>query len=393
MRLAGSLHSFNDLAATDGLQIQTDKLSQVLSIDKQRQIVKVQGGIKLRELLKVLAKEGLTLPNQGYIKEQSIAGAIATATHGSGKTGTLSSFVLELELLDAKGQLHTLNPETNPHLFSAAVVNLGCLGVITSVTLRCIPLQKLQLSKIRSILPDTLKEKDEFRHQNDYFQCMVNPYSDKVVNWCFKRTDSDYQNRGLYFMHWLFIKSLAVGTFDVCPPPNRFLPMLLDFFFWASRFDKVVDDSYVLLSPADEGHYIEEEIAVPYEHLDEALNTTRKIIGRFREQNKCFVVVILLRFAEADSYGYLSPALGKKTAYISLITLARKGFQEFFRAVEQALYAYEGKPHWGKFNSLTGEEIAMLYGERFTRFLEARRELDPKGLFLNNYCEKLGILR
>ena len=83
-------------------------MNRILTVDKEKRWVKVEAGVKIHELARELAKVGLALPNQGYIDFQTVAGAIGTATHGSGKTGTLSSFVREIELIDGLGNEHRL---------------------------------------------------------------------------------------------------------------------------------------------------------------------------------------------------------------------------------------------------------------------------------------------
>lgn len=388
MRVAGSLHSLNLLCATSGIQIHTDKLCRVLVIDKTQRTVKVESGIKIKKLLEMLAKENLTLPNQGYIVEQSVAGAIATATHGSGKTGTFSSFIQEIELLDANGRLHQLTPNTDPHLFSAAVVNLGCLGIVYSVTLKCIPLEKLHLTKAVAKLA-TLASLPDLLTKYDYFQFILNPYSDDVLIWHYQKTKENIHHRWLFKLNWLLIKLLAVISFDFLKPPYWLMPLNIKIYMKISPFKSCVDYSYQLLSPADEGHYIEEEIAIPLNHLEKALTVTRNLVDRYSQKKIRPVAVILVRFANPDEFGYLSPALRRDTAYISLIAISKSGYRELFKEFEISLYQFEGRPHWGKAHSLTKERIESLYGDNYARFKEARRELDPEGLFANEYIETL----
>ena len=390
MRLAGSLHSMNSLPATSEIQIQTDKLSRVLKIDRERQRVTVEGGIKIRELLDVLHREGLTLPNQGYITDQSIAGAIATATHGSGSTGTLSSFVEEIELLDGTGTLHRLSPQIDKHLFSAAVVNLGCLGVVYSLTLRCIPAQKLRLTRARGRLAPTLQQLPELLKSTPYFQLMLDPYSDALLSWRFQTTADAYKNRWQYRARRMLIKTLAVASFDFLPSPSWSVPQLFKILSAVSPIE-CVDDGYKLLSPADEGHYIEQEIAVPLEHFESALKASRAIIDLHTSRNMCRVLLQLIRFAQADDYGYLSPALNRPTAYISQISIAKEGIMELFQDIERALYQFEGRPHWGKVHFLTKERVIQLYGNNYTLFREARQQLDSDGLFSNEHVAGLGF--
>lgn len=393
VRFAGSLHSFNPLCTTNNIQVRTDQLDKVLSVDVSNLTVKAEGGIKITKLLAVLASHGLTLPNQGYITDQSIAGAIATATHGSGKTGTLSSFVEEIELIDAQGDLHRLSPSSNPHLFSAAVVNLGCLGAIYSVTLKCIPLGKLHLSKVKGTLQTTLEELNDLLTNNEYFQFTLNPYGDETIVWRYQKTERS-PSQGLYYkFRWLLLKLMAVSSFDLFPPPSWLIPSMIKLYMAASPLKSCIDYSYKLLSPADDGHYVEQEIAVPFQYFKEALAVVRQIIEKHSKQKNRVVAIIMLRFADPCQFGYLSPAIGRKTAYISLISFDREGYKELFQEVETSLYLFQGRPHWGKVHFLKSPRIAQLYGSNYDRFLEARKELDPEGMFLNQYLHDLFDVR
>lgn len=390
IRAAGSLHSLNSLCKTDEIQLFTDKLNRVLSIERRRNpSIKVEAGIKICRLLEILAEEGLTLPNQGYIGEQSIVGAITTATHGTGKTGTFCDFVEEIELVDANGELHHLTPQESPHLFSAALVNLGCLGVIYSVKLKCKPREKLKLSKVRGTLSKTLEELPVFLDEYDHFMMTLDPYSDQLFSWRFKKTECPLRFRNWYQFRRNFNKVFAILVMDYLYIPSFLMPYLLKLYMLFAPFRACVDYSDCILSPADEGHYVEEEIAVPLENLKEGLSLTRQVIARQGERGIRPVAVILIRFAEGDRYGYLSPALGRKTAYISLISLRNPGYDDLFREVETALYPLGGRPHWGKVHFLTHEMIVQLYKENYLKFIEAQQKLDPDGLFRNKYSEKL----
>lgn len=390
IRVAGSLHSMNDLPGSNETMIETDRLSKVLQIDREKQRVTVQSGIKLQDLLTILKREGLTLPNQGYIREQSIAGATGTATHGSSiRTGTMSSFIEEMEILDADGKLHHLTPQKDEHLFSAAVVHLGCLGAVYSMTLRCIPAKRLSLTKAKGRLGDTLKRVPEFLEKNDYFQFMIDPYSDLLVTFNYQKSEEPYHNRWLAAAKWGLIKCLSVPTFDFLPCPYWYMPLIFKIYAAVAPINNYVDDSDVSLSPADEGHYIEQEIAVPLHNLESALAASRKVLDEYSAKKMRAVALQLIRFAGPDEYGYLSPAFKRQTVYISHITVAKEGYMEIFRDVEKALYPFEGRPHWGKVHFLTKERIMQLYGHNYTLFREARQQLDPEGLFSNDYTNSL----
>src|SRR5438067_5766510 len=141
VKVVGGAHSWSDAACTDGVLVNLDRLSRVLSIDGER--VTVEAGIRLDALNETLAARGLALGVIGSIARQSIAGAISTGTHGSGpRHGSLSSLVCGLRLMPADGTVRHLAP--GDELFDGARVGLGALGIITQVTLRCEPAFRLE---------------------------------------------------------------------------------------------------------------------------------------------------------------------------------------------------------------------------------------------------------
>ncbi len=389
IRAIGSLHSYNDLCVTPDIQVHTDKLNQVLLIDRTKMTVRVESGIKLKALVKSLAKEGLSLPNQGYILRQSIAGATATATHGSGHTGSLSSFIEEIELVDAHGQLQILNAKNNEHLFSAAVVNLGCLGLIYAMTLRCIPLQRLKLTKAKSDLKDCLKELTQSLKTYDHFMFEVCPYTDRVLALGYQKTEAKIRNRWGYIFHIVLLKFLAVLSMDYLPSPRWVFPNLFRIYRAVSSNFSCVDESYRILSPEDEGHYVEEEIAVPVEQLENAIRDAKKVILEYSKNHPLMVTFIAVRFVGPDPYGYLSPNLNQSVAHLTYITIIKKGFRELFHEFENAMMKYRGRPHWGKIHTLTKEQVKQLYPQTYDRFVDAKQALDPDGLFSNDYIHRL----
>lgn len=390
VHVLGGLHSMNDIAITSGYMIRTEKLCKILNIDKDKLTVRVEGGILIHDLIHVLMKEGLTLPNQGYITEQAVAGAIATATHGSGLTGTISSFVQEIELLDADGRLHLLNPDTNPHLFSAACVHLGCLGIIYSVTLKCVPLFKLHLTKHHDRLDHILKNLDAFREKYPFFQVALDPYSDNAMVWKYSYTKEPCQNEWNYKLRKLAVKGLSWLIFDSGIKPAAWtVGPGMKLYMSIAHIKSCVDYAPLLLSPADEGHYIEMEIAVPYEDYIPALMEVRKIVDRYYKQKICMPSVIFLRFADEDDRGYLSPAYKRKTGYISLINVVRPGYENFYKEIEETLYRYKGRPHWGKVHFLTKEKTIELYGDSYFSFVEAKKFLDPHNIFSNPFTKRI----
>src|SRR6186997_2245254 len=138
VKAIGGGHSFTDAAMTDGHLVSLDGMNRVLEVDGTD--VTVQAGIRLHELNAQLFARGLALPNLGDIDKQSIAGATSTATHGTGAGfGNLATTIVGLELVTGDGSVVRADERTDPELLRVARVGLGALGIVTEVTLRCVP--------------------------------------------------------------------------------------------------------------------------------------------------------------------------------------------------------------------------------------------------------------
>ena len=144
VRVAGSGHSFTPLVATDGLLLHVDRLSGVVGIDRERRRVRVLAGTPLHVLNPALQALGLALPNLGDIDRQTISGAIATGTHGTGtRRQGIAAAVSGLTLVLADGSTLECSAQVEPEVFAAARVGLGALGVVTEVELQCVPAYRL----------------------------------------------------------------------------------------------------------------------------------------------------------------------------------------------------------------------------------------------------------
>lgn len=390
IRVGGSFHTLNSLFVSKHVQILSDNLNKILSLNKARMLVKVEGGIKQQDLLEALAKEGLTLPCQSYILKQSVAGLIATATHGTGKTGSICSIVEELELLDYNGVLHRLSPDKNSHLFNAALVNLGCMGIIYSITFRCVPRFKLSLKKYEQRLEDTLKEIPRLLQEYDNVLIHINPYKRLAYPSCYKITEEPPQGKVWSFLKWCVRKTIAFVSMNLpWYPPNFLIPPFLNLFLKASVTKKAVDYNSIILSPSDDGNWVEEEFFVTIEHLQEALEIVLKIIEKHAANGEVMVVPVTLRFVGADRYGYLSPFYAESAVAISVVAIPKSGYEKVFREMEAALLPLNARPHWGKIHFLDKDTILKLYGSHVLLFNSARKELDPLNIFSNHYIDNL----
>ncbi len=165
VRAVGSGHSFNAAALTDGVRVVLDRHAGLVAVDGD--LVTVRAGMRLHALNDALADHALALPNLGDIDRQTVAGAIATGTHGTGaRVGGLASFVTALTLVD--GRSEEVRAEPGSDLLAAAAVSMGALGIVSEITLRCVPAFVLHADERPMRLDDVLDGFDELMAGNDH---------------------------------------------------------------------------------------------------------------------------------------------------------------------------------------------------------------------------------
>ncbi len=174
VKVIGGGHSFTDAAMTDGHLLSLDAMNQVLSVDGND--VTVQAGIRLRDLNEELDRRGLALPNLGDINVQSIAGATSTATHGTGVGfGNLATTIVGLEIVTGDGTMLRADEHHEPELLRVARVGIGALGIVTEVTLRCVPAFNLRAVETIEPLVDVIADFGNVMRSTDHVEFYLMP--------------------------------------------------------------------------------------------------------------------------------------------------------------------------------------------------------------------------
>lgn len=386
IRVVGAGHSFTQLVQTDVWLLSLDLLSGIDSIDEDHGIVTVLGGTRLFQIGEDLGKRGFAQENLGDINVQSIAGAISTGTHGTGiEFGNVSTQVIELVLVTASGDILTISEKENPQYYKAALVSLGSLGIIVKVTLKIIPCpvyeytsQKVQFSQLE-------KQLNQFIKSNRHFECYLFPYSDSVQVKTMNISERQPQSLKLHHFSNLIIENyLFFLISEMC----RFFPKSSRFFSRLSAkavsSSSIVGHSYQLFATPRIVRFREIEYCIPLEHMGAALSEVRECI----EKKKYKVhFPIECRTVKRDDI-WLSPSYERDSAYIAFHMYKGMPYEEYFRDMEEIMKKYEGRPHWGKMHTRKMEDLLTTY-PRLPDFLAIRQELDPNGVFLNEYVKKL----
>ncbi len=398
VKAVGSGHSMNNLWCTTGYFIKTDLLNDIISIDKKNMTVTAQCGIKMKYLFRILAKKGLAFTNQGMMAEQSIVGALATGTHGTGQTGVLSDYVIGAELIDGNGNFLRINKDENAELLPLIRVNLGALGFIYSITLQCEPLFRLKHKKITSSWDKMLEGKKylEWYHKHDYFMFLGHPLTDTILIYTYDRTTKPVKKRWKVQLKEKLLMNKVMNYLQI--KMAHWLPGVtnefLDRFFHMMEHKSIRDYSYKLLSPLKSPpeieDYIEEEIAIPIEHFDSAMREFLALYKKYEDRDFELFGVISCRFVKGTKESPLAPAYGRDSAYISINSMRHfAAYESFFKDFEAIMTKYDGRPHWGKFNHLDQAQVLQLYGQQAIDFNTARAKLDPNHLFGNEYLQDL----
>ncbi len=387
VRVVGSGHSFTPLVQTDDVLMSLDGLQGIESVDTERGTVTVLGGTKLKRLGEELLSRGLAQENLGDINVQSIAGAISTGTHGTGiRFGSLATQVEGLTLVTADGELLECSPEQHPDIFKAAQVSLGALGVIARVTLRVVPAKVLHYQGLRKRLGDCLDSLEQYKQENAHFEFFWFPYTEWVQAKFLNPTDRppDKSSFGSTF-NKIVLENWVYGLLSEV---NRRYPRLSKRVcqISASSIASIDETNYShrLFSTPRSVRFQEMEYNIPAEHTVAVIHEIQECIER--EQ---FEVHFPLecRFVHSDDI-WLSPAYQRESAYFAVHMYKGMPYQNYFQAIEAIFKRYDGRPHWGKMHTLGSAELAVLY-PHWQDFRRVRAEIDPRGLFLNDYLHDL----
>jgi L-gulono-1,4-lactone dehydrogenase len=387
VRVAGAGHSFSDIALTDGRLLVLDRMDRVLDVDRSTGLVRVQGGIAIRTLNARLAEHGLAMENLGDIDVQSIAGAISTATHGTGaKLRNIPAQVAALTLVLADGStLHCT--EEDPELLRAARVGLGALGVIAEVTLRCVPAFRLDGRDAPAPLEQTLERFEELSNANDHFEFYVFPHARTALTRTNNRTEQPVRPRTRLSAYANDVL-LTNNTFEVLcrlgrrlpaqiPRINRLVTRLAGASHRIDRSDRIFTSPRLV-------RFTEMEYALPRERTVEAVRRVLELVPR---NNFAVPFPIEVRTVAADD-ALISTAAGRDSGFVAVHMYEGMAFAPYFRAVEAVMDELGGRPHWGKRHFQSAATLRERYPE-WDRFQDMRRRLDPEGRFANAYTERV----
>jgi FAD-linked oxidoreductase len=393
VRALGSGHSFTAAAATAGLALDLSRWRGIIAADTQTGLVTVRSGTTLRLLNAELGGLGLAMANLGDIDAQTLAGALSTGTHGTGaRLGGLATQVEALELVLADGSLVTCSASARPELFAAARVGLGALGVMTSVTLRCVPSFTLAADERPVPVDEVIEQFDALAAANDHFEFYWFPYGRRALvkrnNRLSPAEDSPapaVMPQWRRFWEFEVMENAAFGTLcRVGRARPRLIPALNRFSSAALSARSYTDLSHRVFVTPRRVRFVESEYAVPRESLRHVLGELRREVPRLADP---VMFPVEVRVAAADDI-WLSTGYGRDTAYIAIHQYAGLPYRAYFGLFESIVADVAGRPHWGKVHTLGSGRLRALY-PRYDEFRRVRAEVDPEARFGNPYLTQV----
>ncbi|HEX6969530.1 MAG TPA: D-arabinono-1,4-lactone oxidase [Micromonosporaceae bacterium] len=351
LRPVGAGHSSSPLVRTDDILVGMDRLTGPIQHHREGALATFRAGTRLREVGKSLFQAGLAMENLGDVDYQTLVGATATGTHGTGvRFGNLSTQVVGVRLVTGLGEVLDISDQEHPRLLPAARMSLGALGVITRLTLRLKEVYEVERTAWCMPVDWTLAHLEELQSQNRNMDFYWYPRSDL--------TQIRILNR----------RGEQPGFRPPTPP----------------RLHRV-GPSHEEIPQHRELRFDEIEYMMPVEAFPACFAELRR---RIKERHRVGVGWrVLVRTIAADDI-YLSPSYRRDTVSIACLQNAHLPYDEYFADAEAVFLDHGGRPHWGKKHSLTAPRLRPLY-PHWDTFREIRRMLDPDGVFRTPYLAGL----
>ena len=398
VKCVGAGHSFTPAAATDGVLMTLDDLTGIESIVPTRgpdgrvdgADVTVWAGTRLHRLGPLLWDLGLAQPNLGDFAEQSLAGAISTGTHGTGcQAPGLPATVVGLQLVTADGTVLSCSSDAHPEVFEAARLGIGALGIITKMTIRCVPAFALHADERPWALSAVLADMEGFARSADHAEFYWFPHTDAINVKRNTRLPGDAELKPVgRLQEKISDEFLSNEAFDaICRLTTRrpsLSPRINKLTSRALSARSFTDRSYEVFASPRRVRFREMEYAIPLAAASAVLGDLRDAIDR---SGVVTPFPMEVRFAAADDV-WLSTAYGREVCYIAVHQYHRMDHTELFRIAEEIFLAAGGRPHWGKMHTRTADDLASMV-EHYSDFVSVRDRLDPDRVFGNVYTERV----
>jgi xylitol oxidase len=377
LRVVGTRHSFNRIADTDAEALSLERLPLEMDLDRERRRVSVSAGVRYGELAEQLEAQGFALHNLASLPHISVAGACATATHGSGDAnGNLATAVRGIEMVRADGSLIRLDRASHPDTFPGAVVALGALGVVTKVTLQVEPTFAVRQFVYERLPFTTLLAHFDSVTSSAYSVSCFTSWSGPTVDQVWRKERVAPGETDLPDAEWFGARLAPEDRHPIggvsaenCTPQCG-IPGP-----WHERLPH-----FRMGFTPSSGQELQTEYLVPRAHALPALEA----IDALRERIAPLLLISEIRTIAADDL-WLSPAHGQPCIGIHFTWKPDwPAVEALLPTIEAALAPFDARPHWGKLFTLPGEQVQALYA-KLPAFRALRQQFDPSLKFDNAF--------
>lgn len=382
VKALGSRHCFNTIADTPGVHVLTHELPSEVSIDPERRIVRASAGLRYGDLAPSLHREGWALANLASLPHISLAGAVATGTHGSGDAvASLAAAVAGVELMTADGELVTVR-RGDPD-FDGFVVSLGALGIVTALELDLVPTFDVAQTVYERLPLDAVLDDFDAVTGLGYSVSMFHTWREPATIdqlWVKRRADAEGRTPD-------DVVGAAKATAKRHPLPDVSAESCTDQLGAPGAWFDRLPHFKLEFTPSN-GDELQSEYLVPRRHAVAAIHAIRDLAGAIAP----LLQVCELRTVARDEL-WLSPASGTDVLGIHFTWRPdQPGVERLLPVIEHALEPLGARPHWGKLFTLDGadERMPRLY-PHWNDFVALRRRLDPRGVFGNDFLSRLGL--
>ncbi|MGG1517177.1 FAD-binding protein [Paenibacillus oryzisoli] len=383
VKVVGTRHSFNGIADTTGTHISLEKLNRVLSLDRVNHQVTVEGGIRYGELCEYLHEQGYALHNLASLPHITVAGACATATHGSGdRNGNLSTAVAALEIVQADGQKVVYTRE-HPD-FAGSVVGIGALGVVSQLTLDVEPTFEMRQHVYDRLPLAALENNFDAIYGAAYSVSLFTDWRGASFNqvWVKERMDGGGPEPKPVPATFFGAQLAEIPRHPVegCGTENCSEQLGVPG-PWHERMPH-----FRMAFTPSAGEELQSEYYVPRHAAYEALCALEKISSRFAE----LLFVSEVRTIAADEL-WMSPCYKQDSVAVHFTWKPMwKEVREVLPLIEAALAPYDARPHWGKLFTMAPADVQRRF-VKLPAFKELVQLHDPQGKFRNDFLSMMNL--
>ena len=380
LKALGTRHSFNDIADSPGDLISLEHFNQIVALDPERCTVTVEAGVRYGQLARWLHDEGYALHNLASLPHISVAGACATATHGSGdRHGNLATVVSAMEMVTGNGDVIVLSREQNREQFQGAVVGLGGLGVVTKLTLDISPTFEMRQDVYENLPLAELEDHFDELFSSVYSVSLFTDWHNATFNqvWL-KRHVPD--GAAIELESQLFGATLATSHLHPIATlsAENCTEQMGVYGPWFERLPHFRMD----FTPSS-GEELQSEYLVPRQHAFAAFSA----IDQLREHIAPLLQISEVRTIAADDL-WMSPCY--KQACVGIHFTWKKDWpavRNVLPMIEDQLATFDARPHWAKLFTMSPARIQSLY-EKLPDFQQLLQYYDPQGKFRNAFLDK-----